>query len=68
MLKNGSNGRSTLQLETLELLPHIMEGAIRKCPYTAYVFSETLSSHPLHRVHWAATGNSWTDAGQVTIY
>jgi hypothetical protein len=34
MLKNASNGCSTLQLETLELLPHMMEGALRECPCT----------------------------------
>jgi hypothetical protein len=26
-----SDGRSTLQVETLELLPNIMEGAVREC-------------------------------------
>jgi hypothetical protein len=32
ILKNASNSRPTLQVETLELLPNIMEGAVRECP------------------------------------
>lgn len=32
MLKDASDSRPTLQAETLELLPNIMEGAVRECP------------------------------------
>ena len=32
MLKNASDSRSTLRVETLKLLPNIVEGAVRECP------------------------------------
>jgi hypothetical protein len=31
MLENASDSRPTLRTETLELLPNIMEGAVREC-------------------------------------
>ena len=45
MLKNTFDGRSTLQIDTLELLPIVMEGALRKCRPVSHM---ALSKHQAH--------------------
>jgi hypothetical protein len=64
-LRKCSNGCTSLQAETLQFLPLMLEGAIRESPYGARD-SQSLLLTPATQSVLGSKGTLWTDATQVT--